>query len=129
MSKKPAHLLIQGDFAPTRKSRLLRMAARILSLLLFVFLVGTLGVYGVKVHLEDNINQVARDTRELNEQNKDLQVHLNHIRSFKNVEAAASKVPHLHMAETVIEVPVATGQQKLAPMPKPAREFPQVYGY
>ena len=122
------HLIIQGDFAPAKHSRLLQVSARVFSLLFGLFIVGALVIYGVKVHFEDSINHVARDARDLNERNKELQVKLNHIRSYKNVEAAATKVPHLHMAETVIEVP-ASPQVQLPPMPKPRQEFPRVYGY
>lgn len=122
------HLIIKGDFAPAKSGRILRMSARVLSVLFVALAVGALAVYGVKVHFEDHINKVARSTREMNEQNKELQVRLNHIRSFKNVEAAAAKVPHLHLPETVIDVP-AGHPVTLPPMPQPRQEFPRVYGY
>jgi outer membrane murein-binding lipoprotein Lpp len=122
------HQIIQGNFAPARSSRILRITARVFSLMFGLFVVGALVIYGVNVHYEDSINQVARDTRDLNEQNKELQVKLNHIRSFKNVEAAATKVPHLHMAETIIDVP-ASPKVQLPSRPKDKQEFPRVYGY
>lgn len=128
MRDKAEHLIIQGNFAPAKSSRMLRIGARVLSILLVVSLVGALVVYGIKVHYVDSINKIARDTRELNEQNKELQVRLNHIRSFKNVEAAATKVPHLHMAETVIDIP-ASPKHKLPDMPRIHQEFPRIYGY
>lgn len=128
MRDRSEHLIIEGDFAPAGHSRLLQVTARVFSLMLGIFIVAALVFYGVKVHFEDSINQVARNARDLNEHNKELQVKLNHIRSFKNVEAAASRVPNLRMPETIIDVP-ATPQAKLPPMPKQRQEFPHVYGY
>lgn len=127
MRDNPEHLIIQGNFAPSKNSRILRISARVFALLFGLFVVGALITYGIKVHFEDSINKVARDTRELNEENKELQVRLNHIRSYKNVEAAAGHVPHLRLPPTVIDVPAAETQ--LPPMPKAKQEFPRVYGY
>lgn len=121
-------MIIQGNFAPARSSRVLRISSRVLSLLLGFLVLGALVTYGAKVHFEDSINKLARHTRDMNEQNKELQVKLNHIRSYKNVEAAAAKVPHLHAPETVIEIPPSP-PVKLPEMPRPKQEFPRVYGY
>jgi hypothetical protein len=128
MRDQTDHLLIQGNFAPAQKSRVLRVSARICSLLLCLLIFGALSIYGVKVHFEDDINKLARHTRDLNEQNKELQVKLNHIRSYKNVETAAIQVPHLHMPPTVLDVPISP-QYKLPAMPRESKEFPRVYGY
>lgn len=129
MREQPEPMIIQGNFAPARSSRVLQVSARVGSLFLALLVLGALIAYGVKVHFEDSINKLARNTRELNEQNKELQVQLNHIRSYKNVEAAAARVPYLHAPETVIEVPVSAKKFKLPPMPHPKQEFPRVYGY
>ena len=129
MRDHPDHLIIQGNFAPARNSRVLRISARVFSLLLGLFVVGALILYGIKVHLEDSINKVAHDTRDLNEKNKELQVSLNHTRSYKNVEAAAGKVPNLRLPPTVIDVPASPSESRLPVMPKPKQEFPHVYGY
>ncbi len=122
------HLLIQGNFAQARHSRVLQVTARVFALLFAVVAIVTLFFYGFKVHFEDSINQVARNARELNEHNKELQVKLNHIRSFKNVEAAAAKVPNLRMPETIIDVP-ATTKAQLPALPRASQEFPHAYGY
>ena len=122
-------MIIQGNFAPAKSGRVLRVSARVLSLFLALLGVGALVAYGVKVQFEDSINKLAKNTRDMNEQNKELQVQLNHIRSYKNVEAAATKVPHLHMPETVIDIPPSATTVKLPPMPQPKQEFPRVYGY
>ncbi len=128
MTDKSSHLLIQGNFSQPVSSRLLRMMTRVLSILLSVLILGALVTYGIRVHYEAKINKIARSTRELNEENKALLVQLNRIRSFKNVEQAATQVPHLHLAEAMIEVPSA--QVKPLPLPpKAQREFPRVYGY
>lgn len=121
-------VIIQGNFQPSARSRALQVSARVLSLLFAVLVVAALVEYGLKVHYEDDINRLAKTTREMNEHNKELQVKLNHIRSFKNVEAAAAKVPHLHLAETIIDVPTPR-HVTLPPIPQSKREFPAVYGY
>lgn len=122
-------MIIQGNFKPARSGWLLRISSRVLSLFLGVLVVGALGAYGIKVQFEDSINKLAKHTRDLNEQNKELQVKLNHIRSYKNVEAAAARVPHLHMPETVIDVPPSATVTQLPAMPSVKQEFPRVYGY
>ncbi len=122
-------MIIQGNFAPARTGRVLRVSTRVLSIVFVVFGVGVLVAYGIKVQYEGSINKLARNTRDMNEQNKELQVKLNHIRSYKNVEAAAAKVPHLRMPETVIEIAPSAAPAKLPPMPRPKQEIPRVYGY
>ncbi len=122
-------MIIQGNFKPARSGWLLRISSRVLSLFLGVLVIGALGAYGVKVQFEDSINKLAKHTRDMNEQNKELQVKLNHIRSYKNVEAAAAKVPHLHMPETVIDVPPSATVIQLPALPPVKQEFPSVYGY
>jgi hypothetical protein len=128
MREYPEHMIIEGDFAPSRHSRLLQVTARVFSLLLGLFIVVALCFYGFKVHFEDSINQAARNARELNEHNKELQVKLNHIRSFKNVEAAATQVPSLKQPETVIDVPKSQ-PAALPQRPSTPTEYPHVYGY
>lgn len=128
MRSQAENLIIHGNFAPSRSGRLLRMSARIFGVLFFLLIIGTLILYGVKVHFEDSINRVARTTRDLNERNKELQVKLDHICSFKNVEEAAAKVPNLHMAETRINVATAPAI-RLTPLPPAKQEFLRVYGY
>lgn len=128
MHRQTDHVLIQGDFLPDGRERALRALTRIGVILLGLSITVSMIIYGIKVHYEDSINRLARDTRELNEQNKELQVKLNHIRSFKNVETAASRVPQLRMPPTVLNIPVSS-QAKLPAMPHATREFPHVYGY
>jgi hypothetical protein len=122
------HLLIQGDFVAPGRERFLRGLTRLGGVLLTLCIVLTMVIYGFKVHLEDSVNQLARNTRELNEENKELQVKLNHIRSFKNVETAASHMPRLRLPPTVLNIPVST-HARLPQLPRDSREFPHVYGY
>ena len=122
------HLLIQGDFLPSGRERFLRGLTRLGGLLLALSILLTMIIYGLKVHLEDSVNRLARNTRELNEQNKELQVKLNHIRSFKNVETAASHMPRLRLPSTVLNISVSN-HARLPQLPRDNREFPHVYGY
>jgi hypothetical protein len=129
MKKQPEPMIIQGNFAPATTGRFFRVSTRLLSIFFVVLGVVALVAYGIKVQFEDSINKLAKHTRDMNEQNKELQVKLNHIRSYKNVEAAVAQVPHLRMPETVIEIPPSATPAKLPPMPRPKQEIPRVYGY
>jgi hypothetical protein len=112
-------LLIKGNFKPARTLRLLRA----FSILLGMFLVGGLGAllvtYALVVHYQNDMNTMGQETRLLHEDNKALQVRLNRLQSFQNVESAADKMPHLRPAEEMIEItlqgaPVAPGLWILA---------------
>src|SRR4051812_7803244 len=105
----PDHLVIQGDFLPPERERFLKTSMRLFAILLAVTIVASLLVYGFRVHYVSDINRLPRDTRELNEQNKELQVKLNQLRSFKNVESAATHVPHLRMPNIVLTVRAPKG--------------------
>ena len=101
---------------------------KVLGIILGLALVSSLVLYGMMVHFEADINGVGQKTRVLNEENKELQVNLNRIQSFKNVEKAAEKVPNLHLSEETIEV-MAPGHQKFPAQPKRQGDWPRVQGY
>ncbi len=123
-----SHSLIHGDFHPARDTRLFRVTARLGGIALAILVLLAMLAYGVKVHFEGHINRLARDTREMSEENKSLQVQLNRLRSYKNVETAAAQVPHLRLPPIVLNVRMAN-VPRLPDMPPPHREFPRVYGY
>jgi hypothetical protein len=125
------HLLIQGDFLPPGRERVLKALMRVSAILLAVGIVVSMITYGLRVHFESDINKVAKETREINEKNKELQVKLNHIRSYRNVEMAASRVPHLRMPEIVLNVAASrhSAKMSLSSPPHTVREFPRAYGY
>jgi outer membrane murein-binding lipoprotein Lpp len=128
------HLVIQGDFLPPERERLLKTTMRVFVILLAIAIMAALLVYGFRVHYESGINRLARETRELNEQNKELQVKLNQLRSYKNVESAAAHVPHLRMPDIVLTVhapkPASSSMPETLPSTSQStQDFPRVYGY
>ena len=126
--KSQSALLIEGDFAPVENTAILKNACGILGASLVLALVVSLGIYGVTVHLESGINDVVRRARSVKEVNKELSVQLNRIQAYKNVEAAAVRLPQLHLSEEVIEVSSQpTGQKGATPQRSPV--LPAVYGY
>lgn len=128
MARNSTGLLIQGDFRPARQPRRVRVADRLLKVLLGLSAVATLVVYALNVHYEMTINDVGLKTRQMNEANKELLVKLNQIQSFQNVERAAEQVPQLQLPNEVIEVLAKPGQGLPEP-PKRQGVLPRASGY
>jgi hypothetical protein len=127
--RRKKHMIIEGNFAPGRTPRALRIVTRFLGSILVVSILLSLIVYGFTVSYESHLKQVATETQRMNEENKELQVDLNRIQSFKNVEAAAAQVPHLHLPDEVIEVETRP-RKRLPHKPEIKTEFPEhLYGY
>ena len=124
-------LLIWGNFSPSDRPQALRRMLVLLTLGLGLTIGLGLALYAGVVYLSSDINRISAETREMNERNKELQVSLNRIRSFKNVEETVRNHPqvsHLQEAAEIIEVPRAA----LKPLPLPPGHeprFPNAYGY
>lgn len=127
MAQSP-HLLINANFSPARSARRIARWTRLFGVLLVVCIVSALVLYGITVHFEFGVNEASRQAMALSEQNKELQVALNRIKSYKNVEATATRVPHLSVPVDVIDITaVETG-----PLPEPpirTKAQPRIYGY
>ncbi len=127
--ERDRHLLIKGNFRPNRGLRIFRVLMLFFGAILGTGFVTALLLYGFVVHTESEMNAVGRQTRQLHEENKTLQVSLQRLQSYQNVEAAAEKVPQLKSAEEIIEVDV---RYNLKPLPLPPERhvrLPRVYGY
>lgn len=109
ISQEPFHpsksLLIRGNFSPDIRSRLISVCCKILGALLIVTLLISLVMYGLMVHYEMTVNKIGRDTRILNEENKELQVKLNRIQSYQNVESASHQVGYLQKPQEALILP------------------------
>lgn len=128
MSPRDSHLLINANFSPARSVRRLSRLTRIFGSILVVFIVGALVLYGITVHFDFKINELSKEAIALSEQNKELQVQLNRIKSFKNVEATAARVPHLSIPEQVIDI-TAIDTDPLPSLPARSKAQPRIYGY
>ena len=69
--------------------RLARIGLRLGTALLMLIVLAALAIYGFTVHYQSQINQVSGQAREINEENRELEVKLGRIRSFN---AAAMKI-------------------------------------
>lgn len=128
MSPSPEHLIIEGNFKPRRITRFFSHFSKISLLLLALVVIAALGIYGLTVNYQSRINDISGRTRDMNEENRELEVELSRIRSFKNIEAAAAKTPQLRLPEEVLEI--KPGKQVVLPeLPFLKKEVPQVYGY
>lgn len=121
-------LLIEANFRPGREPRFLKFVTQFFCTVLVLCAVGAMVVYSINIHYEKNINEIGHKTRSLTEMNKELQVQLNKLQSYKNVEVAAEKLPQLHLSEEVIEV-VGVQPVRLPDMPKRQGVFRRVEGY
>ncbi len=120
-------MIIKGNFKPSREERILRWLLKAMGVLLGLSILASLTMYGVNVHYKSQINDISRATRDLYEENKTLQVHLNRIRSYKNVEAAAKAIPNLKIPNEILDIPAQS--TPLSTPPKRHKELPRVYGY
>ena len=130
---QPEPLVIRGDFSPADGP--VAMGRLIVLLAAGLVLAGVLafGLYALKVYLSSDLAHVGTDTREMNEQNKELQVSLNRIRSFKNVEDSVrrhAQISELREAEEIIEVSAADIPNAPAAVPRRnIRRYANAHGY
>lgn len=126
-------LLIEGNFRPSLKERRIKALVVAASILSVIVLAVALGVYAINVNIGNHMNAVGKQTRDLNEANKELIVKLNKIRAYKNIESSAAKLSHLKPAQEMIEVTITPEQKKAmenVPItPVHEGEQPRVFGY
>ncbi len=122
-------LLIKGNFKPTRGIRIFRVILLVLGGGLSLGVLGILVMYGLIVHYESAINTTGKETRLLNEGNKDLQVKVNRLQSYQSIEAASVHVSFLKKPSEIIEVDARYVEKRLPGLPKREKAWPKVYGY
>lgn len=95
----------------------------------FVLILGALVIYGLSVYVENQVLDVGRETRALEQDNQDLQIQLDRLRSYQKVADSSSRIQGLQIPDEVVDVVPAhpvryTGQG--VPERLPPRE---AYGY
>jgi cell division protein FtsB len=91
-----------------RQSRLKRLFGRLTLInvvLIFAFLVMLGTVYAWKVALSSRLDAQTQAAKLLYEENMNLEVELNQLRSFQNIQTQMAKVPHLVAAKEKYQVP------------------------
>lgn len=104
---------------------LIRAAVLGIAVLMLVSLV----IYGVSVYVEDHVLTLGKETRVLQEDNQDLHISLDRLRSYQNVAQASAQIQGLQTATQVIDV--AALQHETFTSPKaPVPSLPErTYGY
>lgn len=128
MNPRSLHLLINANFAPAKGAQRLSRITRLCGVLLGVCAIAALILYGITVHFEFGINRISKEALALNEQNKELQVQLNRIQSYKNVQVSATEVPHLNIPDQVVDI-TAINTGPLPDLPRREAPQPRIYGY
>lgn len=102
---------------------------RLTALVLAVMVFASLVVYGVTVMFENQIVDLGRTTRDLHEDNQDLQIRLDRLRSYQQVAKASEKIHGLKVATTVIDVVERPLRLQVKNTP-PVRPLPkETYGF
>ena len=113
-----------------RQSRLKRFFGRLSLInvvLIFAFLVILGTVYAWKVAVSSRLDAQTQSAKVLYEENMNLEVELNQLRSFKNIQNQIAKVPYLLAAKEKYQVqstqadwdqPILLGQKRLTRHPK-----------
>lgn len=109
--------------------KLLPMGLKIFGILLVGFFLISMIIYGVSVYFESRLLKLGKETRNLHEDNQDLQITLDRLRSYQKVADASSKLQGLQVAQEVIDI---AQKEKLTYQPpqEPHQAPPQeAYGY
>jgi hypothetical protein len=96
---------------------------------LCISVVVVMAVYGLSVYVENKVLNVSNETRVLKQDNQDLQIKLDRVRSYQKVADASTKIQGLKVATDVINV--AQGHSAKVSVSKPPELLPpkEVYGY
>lgn len=98
-------------------------------MLLGLSLLVALVIYGVSVYLETHILALSTQTKALTEENQDLHITLDRIRSYRNVASLSQAAQGLQPAKDIVDV--AEKPAALQPVPtEPTAHLPVgPYGY
>jgi hypothetical protein len=107
----------------------LPVAAKVMGLGIGLLLLGSLVIYGISIYIENRVLNAGKETRTLQEDNQDLELAVDRLKSYEKVADASNKVQGLQEAKEIINVPTPTKSNlKLPEMP--ATAIPkEVYGY
>jgi cell division protein FtsL len=117
-----------GQFIPQMRQYLpviFKVLGIIIAFMIFVSLV----IYGVSVYFENRVIKLGKETRNVQEDNQDLQISLDRLRSYQKVADASAKLQGLQVADEVIDV-VQKARYRYKPLRAPAIQPPkEAYGY
>lgn len=112
-----------------RLEAILPLVARFLGGSIAVLAVVVLVLYGISVYLECQVLKLGKETRALQEDNQNLGITLDRLRSFEKVGAVSAKIQGMQAANEIIDI-AATHRAAFEPPKPPVSRLPkEVYGY
>lgn len=107
--KKYDGTVVSGCFIPYKKTYKEKFIAKLNAMLNVVLclliLISVISYYFV-TSSEMKLNKMRKETVNLNDENMELQNHLDHLKSYSNVNAKMQSSNLVQKAEEVVEVPV-----------------------
>ena len=103
--------IIEGYFYKENliKEMAIRKVNVSLCILLIFFVIGAFISYYFAMSNEITLNTLSRQVTTLNDENSELQNHLDRLKSFNNVDNTMAQQNMLQKAATVMEVPAVVG--------------------
>jgi len=127
----PNHLVIDANFTPPAGMRFVKlMTSTLAGLVVLVMLLGWITT-ALVVHFESQVSQVSQQTRQQNEDTRNLQVKLQQLQSYQRVAYSATQMPHLQpVGNNRVTIQAQANQQVVWPTFKPrvVRQLPPL-GY
>jgi hypothetical protein len=123
--------VIQANFRPRKRSskkeaRLIRLLGIVLGVLVLI----SLAVYSINLQMETRLNGIRRETVDINEKNKELEIHLDQLKALSSVEKMARSQTRLTNATEQIELKISPPTMALPlQLPMAQKEQQLVYGY
>lgn len=122
--------VIEGSFYQENPITIREMVTRRINKSLCMFLLFTISVtfvsYYVALNYEAKLNTLDNEIVKLNTENQDLQVELDKLKSFNNVDNKIGEFNLLQKAEKVIEVTAMNTQQTIT---KPSKIQPHAFNW
>ena len=123
--------IIEGYFYKENliKEMAIRRVNKTLCGILLLFVLGAFVSYYFSMSNEITLNTLSRQVTTLNDENSELQNHLDRLKSFNNVDNTMAQQNILQKAATVMEVPAVTSNNTIETKKTLANNFDLAIGY
>jgi cell division protein FtsL len=117
--------VVHGRFRrPQRLRRMRRIVATLGGIMFGLLLVSSLTVYALRLQVEQKVNKLSQDTRNLDEMNKALAITVNKEQSYLQIAEKANRaLPKLQATQEVLDVPL--DKTALMALPKRLKLAPE----
>ena len=108
----------------------LRQSTKILGFFTALLIFLSLIIYGMSIYFENRILKTGKDSRDVHEDNQELQITLDRLQSFEKVAEASSNIQGLETASEVIDIASQPKHRFVSSDRPPRRALPkEIYGY